>query len=142
MSIRPSARAVERRAHAAAAVVAAHDDVLHPQHVDGVLEHGEAVEVGVDDDVGDVAVHEHLARRRPTIWFAGTRLSEQPIQRYSGALAVGQIAKNSGSSAVIAAAQARLRSNNSVRSATPRDAIERLTRDLTAISECGENGVR
>ena len=50
-----------RRPHAAAAVVAADDDVLDLQHVDGVLQHREAVEVGVDDDVGDVAVDEQLA---------------------------------------------------------------------------------
>ena len=57
------ARALECRLDAAAAVVAADDDVLHAQDVDGVLEHREAVEVGVHDDVGDVAVDEHLAGR-------------------------------------------------------------------------------
>jgi hypothetical protein len=45
--------------------VPADDDVAHAQDVERVLEHGEAVEVGVDDDVGDVSVHEHLARREP-----------------------------------------------------------------------------
>ena len=54
--------AVEQRgAHAAAAVVADDDDVPHLQHIDGELHHREAVEVGVDDDVGDVAVDEHFA---------------------------------------------------------------------------------
>ena len=33
---------------------------------------------------------------RPTIWFAGTRLSEQPIQRYSGACRSARSAKNGG----------------------------------------------
>ena len=74
-------RARERRAHAAAAVVAAHDHVLHPQHVDGVLQHRQAVEVRVHHHVRDVAVHEQLSRRQSTISFAGTRLSEQPIHR-------------------------------------------------------------
>ena len=37
--------------------------VSHVQDIDRVLEHGETVEVGVDDDVRDVAVHEELARR-------------------------------------------------------------------------------
>ena len=55
--------AVERGAHAAAAVVADDDDVLDLQHVDRELQHREAVEVGVHDDVGDVAVDEQLARR-------------------------------------------------------------------------------
>ena len=57
--------AVQRRAHAAAAVVAAHDDVLHAQHVDRVLQHREAVEIGVHDQVGDVAMHEQLAGQQP-----------------------------------------------------------------------------
>src|SRR5882672_1221000 len=34
---------------------------------------------------------------RPTIWFAGTRLSEQPIQRYRGACCDDSRAKNSRS---------------------------------------------
>ena len=51
LSIRPSGCDVHRRAHAAAAVVAAHDDVLHLQHVDRVLEDRQAVDVGVLDDV-------------------------------------------------------------------------------------------
>ena len=33
----------------------------HLQHVDRVLQHRQAVEVGVHDDVGDVAVDEQLA---------------------------------------------------------------------------------
>src|SRR6478672_5006440 len=32
----------------------------------------------------------------PTIWFAGTRLSEQPIQRYCGACCCASSRKNSG----------------------------------------------
>ena len=56
-------RALQRRLHPAAAVVAADDDVPHLQNVHGVLHDRQAVEVRVDDDVGDVAVDEHLARR-------------------------------------------------------------------------------
>ena len=61
----PVPRAVERRAHAAAAVVAADDHVLHAEDVDRVLQHRQAVEVGVHHDVRDVAVDEDLARREP-----------------------------------------------------------------------------
>jgi hypothetical protein len=50
---------------AAAAVVAADDDVLDLEHLDGELHHREAVEVAVHHDVGDVAVHEELARLQP-----------------------------------------------------------------------------
>ncbi len=51
----------QRGADAAAAVVADDHDVLHFEDLDGVLEDGEAVEIGVVDDVGDVAVNEDLA---------------------------------------------------------------------------------
>ena len=51
--------------HATAAVVAADDDVLHAEDVDRVLQHREAVEIGVHDDVRDVPVDEHLAWREP-----------------------------------------------------------------------------
>src|SRR5262245_46949768 len=46
--------------------------------------------------------------RRPTIWLAGTRLSEQPIQRYCGACWPERRRKNSGSCRVISAAHERL----------------------------------
>src|SRR5262249_36005867 len=49
-------------AHAAAAVVADDEYVLDLQSLDRVLEHGQAVEIGVHDDIGDVAVDEHLTR--------------------------------------------------------------------------------
>ena len=41
--------------------MAADDDVPDLQHVDRKLEHRQAVEIGVHDHVGDVAVHEQLA---------------------------------------------------------------------------------
>src|SRR5260221_1600746 len=44
----------------------------------------------------------------PTIWFAGTRLSEQPIQRYPGACCCARREKNCGSCRAMSAAQARL----------------------------------
>src|SRR6478672_1020556 len=50
---------------------------------------------------------------RPTISFAGTRLSEQPIHMYLGACWAMRREKNSGSSRTMAAAQARLLANSS-----------------------------
>ena len=47
---------------AAAPVVAANDDVFDPQHGHRVLDHGKAVEVGVNHQVGHVAVDEDLPR--------------------------------------------------------------------------------
>ena len=57
----PVTVAVERGEHAAAAEVPADDDVVDPQQFERVLQHGQAVEVGMHDEVGHVAVHEHLA---------------------------------------------------------------------------------
>ena len=47
--------------HTAATVVADDHDVLHFEDLDGVLKDTEAVEVGVNDHVGDIAVHEQFA---------------------------------------------------------------------------------
>jgi hypothetical protein len=44
--------------------VADHHDVLHLQHIHRVLDHRQAVEVGVHHHVGDVAMHEDLARQK------------------------------------------------------------------------------
>ena len=46
----------------AATVVAAHDDVFDLQHFHRVLEHAEHVEVGVDHQIGHIAVDEYFAR--------------------------------------------------------------------------------
>ena len=56
-----AALAVDRRADAAAAVVADDQDVLHLQHVDGELQDGEVVGVLRRREIGDVAVDEELA---------------------------------------------------------------------------------
>src|SRR6185437_9217079 len=54
---------LKRRCDAAAAVVATDDDVLDAQYFHGELHHRQAVEIAVNDDIGDVAVYEELARR-------------------------------------------------------------------------------
>jgi hypothetical protein len=61
----PVRRALPRRFHASAAVVAANDHVLDLQHVYGILQHRQAVQIRVDNDVGDVAVDEKLAWEQP-----------------------------------------------------------------------------
>ena len=50
------------RLDAGASVVTDDQDVLHSQHIYGVLEYRQTVQVGMDDDVGDVAVDEDGAR--------------------------------------------------------------------------------
>ncbi len=53
--------AAQYGAHAAAAVVAHDHDVFDFQCIDGVLDHRETIQIGVDDDVGEIAVDEDLA---------------------------------------------------------------------------------
>src|SRR5690606_26493356 len=60
----PDAVAPEGGADAAAPVVAADDNVFDLENADGEMEDREAVEVRVDDEVGDVAVDEHFAREQ------------------------------------------------------------------------------
>ena len=55
----------QRREDAAASVVTADDDVPHAQDIDRELNRREAVEVGVHDDIGHVAMDEHLAGKQP-----------------------------------------------------------------------------
>jgi len=52
---------------AAAAEVAADHDLLHAQHLDGVLQHREAVAIRVEHEIGDVPVDKDLAGRIPMI---------------------------------------------------------------------------
>ena len=53
---------LQGRLHAAATVMAAHDDVAHPQPLHRILQDGEAVEVDHLHLIGDVAMEEDLAR--------------------------------------------------------------------------------
>jgi hypothetical protein len=49
------------------------------------------------DQIGDIAVDKQLTGSSPTISLAGTRLSEQPIQRYFGACCSESRRKKPGS---------------------------------------------
>jgi hypothetical protein len=55
---------LERRDNATAPVMAADNDVLHLQDVDGVLQNAQAVQVGVDDQVGHIPVDEEFSREQ------------------------------------------------------------------------------
>src|SRR6185437_1337380 len=48
--------------HAPTAVMPADDRVLDAQHLDGILQYREAIEVGVHDEISDIAMDEDLAR--------------------------------------------------------------------------------
>ena len=60
-----------RRLHAAAAVVAADDDVFNFQYVDRVLHDGKTVQIGMNHQVGDVTVYKQLARFQAGQTFSG-----------------------------------------------------------------------
>lgn len=62
---------LDRRLYTAAAVVTANDDVFDFQHVNGVLHHGQAVQVGVDHQVCDVTVNKEFARFEASQTFSG-----------------------------------------------------------------------
>lgn len=52
----------KRGAHAAATIMPANDDVPNAQNVDGELEHRETIQVGMNDQVRDVAMDKDFAR--------------------------------------------------------------------------------
>ena len=55
--------APQRRAHAAASIVSANNDVTHLQDIDRKLHDRQTVEVGVHDEIGDVAVDKQFSGR-------------------------------------------------------------------------------
>ena len=63
--------ATEHGADTAAAVVTDDHDVFHTEDIDRLLDHGEAVRIGVDDDVGEIAVDEDLAGEKADDFVGG-----------------------------------------------------------------------
>src|SRR5262245_57518275 len=57
----PESFAAQRRDHPAAAVMSANDEMADLEHVHSKLSDRQAIQVGMDDDVSDVAVDEYLA---------------------------------------------------------------------------------
>ena len=74
--------AVDRRAHASASIMSDHQNVLHLQHIDGELKDREIVRVLGGARFATFRCTKSSPGSSPTISFAGTRLSEQPIHRY------------------------------------------------------------
>jgi hypothetical protein len=81
----------QSRAHTAAAVVSADDDVFHLEDIDGVLHDGEGVEVGLLDDVGDVAVDEDLAGGESGDLVGGHAAVRAADPKVFGRLLVGEV---------------------------------------------------
>ena len=78
---------VHRRLHAAAAVMPAHDNVSNPQDIYRELQCRKTIEIAVRNHVGDIPIQKDFPEGSPIISFAGTRLSEHPIQK-SGRLLI------------------------------------------------------
>ena len=89
----PERLALPCRPDAAAAVVADDDDVLDMQHVHGVLQHRQAVEIGVDDDVGHVAVDEQLAGQQVDDLVGGYAAVGAADPEVAGILLCGEFAE-------------------------------------------------
>ncbi len=70
--------------HATATVMTANDDVFDLQRFHRKFKHGKQIEISTMNKVGDVAMDENFPGCKPVTTLAGTRLSEQPIHRYSG----------------------------------------------------------
>src|ERR1700719_3203880 len=76
------ALAVHCGGHAPAAVVAADEHVLYPEHVDGELQHRQIVRILRRGEVGDIAMDKQLAgvqahyliRRYPTVGAADPQI--------------------------------------------------------------------
>ena len=54
--------AVNGRPDTATTVMTTDNNVLDFQDINGILQHGQAVQIGVNNKVGDIAVDEHLTR--------------------------------------------------------------------------------
>ena len=63
--------AADHRADAAAAVMADNEDVLHLEQIDRQLDDRKAIQIRVDDHVGEVAVHEHFAGQNANDFVGG-----------------------------------------------------------------------
>ena len=83
-------------ADAAASVVTADDDVAHLEDIHGKLHDGEAVQVGVDDDVGDVAVDEEFAGEEVHDFVGGDTAVGAADPQVAGRLLVGEFFKKLG----------------------------------------------
>ena len=51
--------------YTSATIMATNYDVLHMQNVHGKLNRRQAIQIGMDNHVGDVAMHKHFSRRQP-----------------------------------------------------------------------------
>lgn len=58
----PATLSINGGGYAATAIMADHHDVLHPQHIHGKLQYGKIISVLRRGEIGDISMHEQLAR--------------------------------------------------------------------------------
>lgn len=75
---------------AAAAIVPADDDMLDAQVADGVVDDAHDVEVRIDDEVGNVAVHKRLAWLEARDLLGGDTRVAAPDPEVLGSLTLGE----------------------------------------------------
>jgi hypothetical protein len=78
--------------------VAADDDVLDFQDIDGILHHRQTVEVGVDHQVGDVTMHKQFARLQAGESLSGNAAVRTANPQKARFLRLRQFLKKPGSS--------------------------------------------
>ena len=91
-----NADAAQCRAHTGAAVVAHHHDVLDLQVLDGKLDGGQSVQVGVHNQVGDVAMYKHFTRVQARDFIRGHAAVSTTNPHVLGALLLRQAAEKPG----------------------------------------------
>jgi hypothetical protein len=88
--------ALDGGADAAATVVAADDDVADFENIDGELHHGEAIEVGMDDEIGDIAVDEEFPGQKADDLIGGDAAIGAADPEVAGRLLAGELGKKIG----------------------------------------------
>jgi hypothetical protein len=86
----------ESRGHAGATIVADDEDVLHLEMVHGELDDGHAVQIAMDDDVGDVAVDKQFPREQSDNLVRGDAAVGAADPHVLGILAGGEFRKQCG----------------------------------------------
>ncbi|HTM27268.1 MAG TPA: hypothetical protein VL225_18845 [Vicinamibacterales bacterium] len=85
--------ALKCRLDTAAAVVSAHDHVAGSEHVDGILQDGQAVQIGLENEIRDVSVYEQLARSQADDFIRGHPAVGAPDPEISRGLLGGEPAE-------------------------------------------------
>lgn len=82
--------------NATTTVVSANHDVLYLEHLNGILNDRKAVQVGMDHNVGNVAVYEDLARRQVDDLIGRHAAVGTAYPEVFGGLLLGKAAEEAG----------------------------------------------